>query len=287
MKSHLIVPAHLLAALLACCVPLSHAQVRITAVDEALSTMTETPAGDTLLEGSHVIVAPAGGQSKLFGTIGMVGGALGALLGSAIDNAQAQSAAKGSTATVADALKLKWFNEMNAALGKLASDNPDKYKITVGTPDEPGAKVRVFARLTPQKAEGQFSVSIGVKTRFPGPEDKEIRRDYAYPLFPHRALVGEGSLTSPGPTSLRESSVTAINRLAPLIARDVSGALQSVISADTLPAITLRLPNTEQPTKYFLVEETDDVYVVVPNFRDRPARFYWIVLDKAHVKKEG
>ena len=86
---------------------------------------------------------------------------------------------------------------------------------------------------------------------------------------------------------MRESSVSAINRLAPLIARDVSGALQSVISADTLPAITLRLPNTEQPTKYFLLEETDDVYVVVPNFRDRPARFYWIVLDKAHVKKEG
>ena len=287
MKNHSLVPAHLLAALLLLCAPLSHAQVRVTAIDEALSTMTETPAGDTLLEGSHVIVAPAGGQGKLFGTIGMVGGALGALLGTAIDSAQAQSAAKESTRTVGDALKLKWFNEMNAALNKLASDAPEKYKITVGTPEEPGAKLRVFARLAPQKTEGQFSASIGVKTRFNGPDEKEIRRDYAYPLFPNRALVGEGSLTSAGPTSLRESSATAINRLAPLIARDVSGALQSVITAETLPPITLRLPNTEQPTKYFLVEETDDVYVVVPNFRDRPARFYWIMLDKAQVKKEG
>jgi hypothetical protein len=86
---------------------------------------------------------------------------------------------------------------------------------------------------------------------------------------------------------LRESSATAVNRLAPLVARDISGAFQSVFAGETLPAITLRLPNTEQPTKYFLIEETEDVYVVVPNFRDRPARFYWIMLDKAQVKKEG
>jgi hypothetical protein len=287
MKSHLTTTTNLLTALLLCCAQLAHAQVRITAIDEALSTFTETPAGDTLLEGGHVFVAPASGQGKLFGTIGMVGGALGALLGTAIDSAQAQATAKESAGTAADALKLKWFNEMNTALNQLASDNTEKYKIKVGTPDEPGAKLRVFARLTPTKTEGQFSTSIGAKTRFNGPDEKEIRRDYAYPLFPNRALVGEGSWTAQGAASLRESSATAINRLAPLIARDVNGALQAVITAETLPAISLRLPNSEQPTKYFLIEETDEVYLVVPNFRDRPARFFWIMLDKAHVKKEG
>ena len=249
--------------------------------------MTETPAGDTLLEGSHVLVAPAGGQSKLFGTIGMLGGAIGAVLGTAIDNSRAQATAKDSTAAATDALKLKWFNEMNAALNKLASDNAAKFKVIVGTPEEPGTKLRVFARITAAKPEGQFATSIGVKTRFIGAEDKEIRRDYAYPLFPNRALVGDGSWTAEGPTSLRESSAAAINRLAPLIARDINGALQSVISAETLPAISLRLPGNDQPNKYFLIEETDEAFLVVPNVRDRPARFYWILLDKAHVTKEG
>ena len=63
--------------------------------------MTETPAGETLLEGSHVLVAPAGGQSKLFGMMGMLGGAIGAAPGTAIDNAAIKyelsaSAVKGS-----------------------------------------------------------------------------------------------------------------------------------------------------------------------------------------------
>ena len=138
--------------------------------------------------------------------IGMLGGGLGALLGSAIDNSRAQAVAKESTAAPTEALKLKWFNEMNAALNKLASDNPEKFKVTVGTPEEPGAKVRVFARITAAKTEGLFATSIGVKTRFNSPENKEIRREYLYPLFPDRALVGDGSWTAEGPTSLRESS---------------------------------------------------------------------------------
>ncbi len=266
-------------------VPL-HAQVRVTAVDEEISTMTETPAGDALLEGSHVLVAPAGGQGKVFSTIGMLGGAIGALVGTGIDSARAQNAAKEGAGSAIDALKLKWFNEMNAALEKLATESPEKYKVTKGTPEEPGVKLRVFARLSPAKAEPQYAASLGVKTRFKGADDKEIRRDYSYPLFPHRALSGDGSWTAAGATSLRESSTVAINRLAPLIARDVNGELQSLITADALPAITIRLPGSEQPTKYFLIEETEDTYLVVPSIRDRPARFFWVLLDKSLVKKE-
>ena len=80
--------------------------------------MTETPSDDTLLDGSHVVVALVGGQGKLFGIIGMLGGGLVALLGSAIDNARTQSTAKESTGFAIDMMKLKWFNEMNAALKK-------------------------------------------------------------------------------------------------------------------------------------------------------------------------
>lgn len=261
------------------------AQVRVTAVDEEISTMTETPAGDALLEGSHVLVAPADGQGKFFSTIGMAGGAIGALLGTTIDRARAESAAKEGAGSAIDALKLKWFNEMNAAIEKVATQSPDRYKVTRGTAEDPGVKLRVFARLSPARTQGQYAAALGVKTRFKSADDKEIRRDYSHPLHPSRAIAGDGGWTAAGPSSLRESSAIAIDRLAKLIARDVNGELQSLVMADTLPVITLSLPGNDQPIKYFLVEETEDTFLVVPNVRDRPARFFWVLLDKAHAKR--
>ena len=43
MENNIKFSSGFLLALLLCCASLAHAQVRITAIDEALSTMTETP----------------------------------------------------------------------------------------------------------------------------------------------------------------------------------------------------------------------------------------------------
>lgn len=263
------------------------AQVRITAVDEEISTMTETPAGDALLEGSHVIVASPKGQGSLFGTIGMLGGAVGALFGTAIDSSRAQASARESAGAAIDRLKLKWFNEMNAALKKLATDEPEQFKLVSGTQDDPGAKLRVFARLAKTKNENEFSATLSVKARFKDADDKDTRRDYSHPLTPARPIVGENSWTSDGPSSLRATSDVALTRLARVIAKDLQGAYAAKRAADDLPTISWKPPSAEQAITYYVVEETDDTFVVHPSFRGKPARPLLLLLDKSMVKKEN
>ncbi len=249
--------------------------------------MTETPAGDTLLEGSHVVVASPKGQGSIFGKLGMLGGGIGALVGSAIDNSRAQSAAKESAGSAIDRLKLKWFNEMNASLKKLADESPDQYKLVIGTTEEPGIKLRVYGRLSPTKTEGDFSATVAVKTRLKDADDKEVRREYSYVLFPARSIGGDNGWAAQGPTSLKASSEIAVMRLARVIAEDVSGAYKSKLAADDLPTLLWKPPLAEQPLTYYIVEETDDVYLVIPSFRGKPLRGLLLVLDKAFVKKES
>ena len=67
------------------------------------------------------------------------------------------------------------------------------YKLEIGTSEEPGVKLRVYARLAGTKTEGKFSGSLVVKTRFNRPDDKKIHRDYSYAVFPSRPISGEDS----------------------------------------------------------------------------------------------
>jgi hypothetical protein len=263
------------------------AQLRVTAVDEEISTMTETPAGDTLLEGSHVVLAAPKGQSSIFSKLGMVGGGIGALLGSAIDNSRAQTAAKESAGNAIDRLKLKWFNELNAALKKLSTDEPDQFKLTIGTQDDPGAKLRVYARLSQTKTEGEFSAMLAVKARFKDADDKDVRREYSHVLMPARAVSGDNSWTAEGPTSLRASTDVAITRLARVIAKDLQGMYGAKRVAEDLPTLSWKPPIAEQAITYFIVDETGDAYVVHPSFRGKPLRALLAILEKSLVKKEN
>ncbi len=260
------------------------AQVRVTAVDEEISTMNETVAGDALIEGSHVLVGTSSGQGSIFSKLGMLGGGIGAMLGSAIDNSVAQSAAKDSAGSAINALKLKWFNEMNAAIKKIAAAAPEKYKLEIGTPEDPGTKLRVFARITEAKATGQFWATLSVKARIKDAEGKETRRDYLYMLNPPRPMTGEGGWTTQGPSSLRAASDAAVERLALVIAKDVTGAYTSKFVAKDLPAISWKVAGAEAINTSFLIEETEDTYVVFPSLNGKPLRFSVFVLDKANLK---
>jgi hypothetical protein len=278
----------IVAALLAfgLCVTAARAQPRATAVDEEISTTTETVAGDTLLPESHIVVGAPQGQSSFFGrALGIVGGGIGGLIGSAVDNSRAQSAAKETVGSAVDMLRLKWFKEMNEALQQ-ASENEPQYKVTTGTAEDPGVKIRVFTRLSQSKPEGPISATMTARTRQKlADSDKEARRDYVYIGLGAKAMTGEGSWTAQGPTSLRETTDLAVKRLAEVIVRDLSAAYAAKYTADDLKTVSWKAAGAEQVASFYAVDETVNTLVLFPSVRGKPFRGSLLVVDKAWLEK--
>ncbi len=248
--------------------------------------MTETPAGDALLPDSHVIFAAPKGQSSIFGgVLGIVGGGIGGLIGSAIDNARAQSAAKEGAGDSINQLKIKWFNEMNAALKLVGEKNP-KFRVEMGTVEDPGIKVRVYARMTPAKPEGHYSASLVARTRQRDPvTEKESNRNYFYFGVEARPIAGDGGWASIGDSSLRAATAIGVDRLAEAIAKDANGAYKDQYASENLKKVTWKFKDLDQPISIFVIEETDATIIAFPVNRDKASKFAVLVYEKSWIEK--
>ena len=238
-----------------------------------LSTATETPAGDYLVDNSQVFVR---GSNYSEGGAAMLG-LIGAIAGIAADRANNASA----VAEVKSQLSIKFVKDLNEALSRTTSLAPFKGQLQLLAPDTAADLLLLPYAVLETEREKRARLTFQITSRFTSAENVRQKKTYAYASPGVDTPV---SWTANDNAQIRQFSDVAFDRLTATFVNDLAGKYRERVGVENRLFTTWQINPDGPVLKGFLLEDAAGYQVVVPLFQEQPVSGFILLVDRLFVK---